>query len=293
MAYNTDEEHLDGQTVNQSEKPPDNLPPTSETEAVNSTREIENMEVHHHAHHDGKRNWKSYFWEFLMLFLAVFCGFLAEYQLEHKIERDREKQYMESMVEDLVADTTMLNRLANRATAFGNKMDSLKTFLYDVNNIESNTLIIYRLNAETERRYFITFSDQTATQLRYSGGMRLIRKIKIANDISRYSKVCSNLDYTAGNFNNQSDTRDEMSNDIFSRQFTIRLSLDSLTQMTSFSTKPGARLMSYDKHLLQNFANRIARLQTSNERYVLPQIIAAKELAINLIENVRKEYHLN
>ena len=293
MAEITDEEKSDKPTNSQSENPSNDISPTKDRDTITQIQESENMEVHHHAHHLGKKNWKSYFWEFLMLFLAVFCGFLAEYQLEHKIERDREKQYMESMVEDLVADTTMLNSLANRATALGNKMDSLKTFLYDVNNIESNTLIIYRLNAETERRYFITFSDQTATQLRYSGGMRLIRKIKIANDISRYSKKCSNLEFTAGNFNNQCDTRDEMANDIFSRQFTIRLAGDTLTQLINYSTKPGARLMTYDKHLLLNFANRIARLQSSNEYYVLPQIISAKELAINLIEIIRKEYHLN
>lgn len=123
--------------------------------------------------------------------------------------------------------------------------------------------------------------------------MRLIRKVKIANAISRYSKECSNLEFTAGNFNNRSDTRDEMANDIFSRQFSIRLSRDTLTQLINYSTNPGAQLMTYDKHLLLNFANRIARLQETNERYVLPQIIAAKKLAINLIEFIRKEYHLN
>jgi hypothetical protein len=293
MADNTDKENIDTQTENQSESSPGEITPTNDTETITQNQETENMEVHHHAHHEGKRYWKSYFWEFLMLFLAVFCGFFAEYLLEHKIERDREKQYMESMVEDLIADTTMLNRLVNRAIAMGNKMDSLKTFLYDVNNVESNKLIIYRLNAESERRYFISFSDQTATQLRYSGGMRLIRKVKIANAISRYSKECSNLEFTAGNFNNRSDTRDEMANDIFSRQFIIRLSRDTLTQLINYSTNPGAQLMTQDKHLLLNYSNQISRLQESNERYFLPQVIAAKKLSINLIQLIRTEYHLN
>lgn len=178
-----------------------------------------------------------------MLFLAVFCGFLAENQREHMVERDREKQYMESMVEDLIADTSMLNSVINRATVMGNKMDSLKTYLYDVGNIENNKLIIYRLNAETERRYFISFSDQTATQLRYSGGMRLIRKVKIANAISRYSKASSNLEFTAGNFNSRSDTRDDMANDIFSRQYMARISRDTISQLINYTTNPEALLL--------------------------------------------------
>jgi len=200
---------------------------------------------------------------------------------------------MESMLEDLIADTSMLNDVVNRATAMGNKMDSLKTYLYDVGNIQRNKLIIYRLNAETERKYFISFSDQTATQLRYSGGMRLIRKVKIANAISRYSKASNNLEFTAGNFNSRSDTRDEMADDIFSRQYMHRLSRDSLSHLLNYSTSPEAKLMSSDKHLLLNFANQIARLQENNERFVLPQMQVQKILANNLIDLIKREYHLN
>ena len=74
------------------------------------------------------------------------------------------------------------------------------------------------------------------------------------------------VEFTAGNFNNRSDTRDEMANDIFSRQFTIRLSRDTLTQLINYSTNPGVQLMTQDKHLLLNFANQIARLQENTER---------------------------
>ena len=82
MADDTDEEHPDNPTNNQLENPIDEIMPIKAKESVKPNREIENMEVHHHAHHEGRKSWKSYFWEFLMLFLAVFCGFLAEYQLE-------------------------------------------------------------------------------------------------------------------------------------------------------------------------------------------------------------------
>ena len=50
MADNTDEEHLDNPTNNQSENPPDEITPTTDTETINPNQETENMEVHHHAH---------------------------------------------------------------------------------------------------------------------------------------------------------------------------------------------------------------------------------------------------
>jgi hypothetical protein len=62
MANNTDEEQLRNQTNNQSEGLPGDIPFTPDTEAINPTQEIENMEVHHHAHSShGKKSWKSYF----------------------------------------------------------------------------------------------------------------------------------------------------------------------------------------------------------------------------------------
>ncbi len=115
MADNSDEEHLDNPTNNQSENLSDDITPTKDTETINQNQDSENMEVHHHSHSShGKKSWKSYFWEFLMLFLAVFCGFLAEYQLEHKIENDRGKQYTYSFYEDLLTDSSHFNDLISR-----------------------------------------------------------------------------------------------------------------------------------------------------------------------------------
>ena len=62
MADNTDEEHLDNPTNNQSENPPDKIIPTNDTESINPNQETENMEVHHHTHAShGKKTWKDYF----------------------------------------------------------------------------------------------------------------------------------------------------------------------------------------------------------------------------------------
>ena len=292
MAELKDEEHLDNPISNQSENPPDEIIPTNDPESINPNQESENMEVHHHAHHEGKKSWKSYFWEFLMLFLAVFCGFLAEYQLEHKIERDREKEYMVSMVEDLVSDTAMLQSSIKRAAAMERVLDSLKNNLYDVDNVEKNVLDIYRQNAEVvERLIVVSFSDKTTTQLRNAGGMRLIRKIKISNSISKYWRGIENVEFTLNNFQALAINRADFANALFNNKYSIRLSTDSLTSLDNYFISPDARLMTIDKNQLINYANRTGRLQSYIGRFILSQLASTKSQAIKLIELIKKEYH--
>jgi hypothetical protein len=146
------------------------------------------MEVHHHSHAHGKNNWKAYFWEFLMLFLAVFCGFLAEYQLEHKIEKDREKQYMTSMLQDLKEDSFNMDKIIrqNRLILLG--LDTLAECLQrkmTAGNIDSTYAysIKYRYDAP-----FVDFSERTMSQLKNSGGLRLIRNQKVSDALARYDQ---------------------------------------------------------------------------------------------------------
>jgi len=57
MADNTDEEILYNPTNNQSEIPPDEIIPATDTETINPNQETEYMEVHHHPdlHHKPKK----------------------------------------------------------------------------------------------------------------------------------------------------------------------------------------------------------------------------------------------
>src|SRR4026207_384313 len=131
------------------------------------------MEVHAHPH-TARKKWTHYFWEFLMLFLAVFCGFLAEYQLEHRIEKDREKQYMRSMIKDLEKDIINIDISVTQKGKDIQIADSLMQFL-TTGDYREYTKFIYYL----ARRYSISMfpfylTDGTLTQLKNSGGLRLI-----------------------------------------------------------------------------------------------------------------------
>ncbi len=190
MADNTDEEHLDNPINNQSENPPDEIIPTTDTETINSIQETENMEVHHHAHDPAaphhKKNWKSYFWEFLMLFLAVFCGFLAEYQLEHKIERERAKKYMYDMVQNLKYDTIRYNRNLRNNEILGKQLDSFRAEISMAVKGKINGNRLYELWIKTANFSSVVYNRTALTQLKNSGSFRLIKNDRLSSSISDY-----------------------------------------------------------------------------------------------------------
>ena len=192
MADNTDEEHLNNPTENQSENTPDEIIPTTDTETINSIQETEEMEVHHHAHDPAiphhKKNWKSYFWEFLMLFLAVFCGFLAEYQLEHKIERDREKILAASLYEDLKKDTVTLNGNLFFWRTVVKRIDSIRIEI-EKPAASRNTLLLYRLAATMRDYSNFEYHDRTIEQLKNGGNFRLIRKTNVSDSLTEYDAI--------------------------------------------------------------------------------------------------------
>ena len=142
------------------------------------------MEVHHHSH-TARRKWTHYFWEFLMLFLAVFCGFLAEYKLEHTIEHNRERQFITTMIADLKSDTMQLSQNINYRKSREAMCDSLILNLSDHKN-KGGDVYYYARNL-TRPQYFSP-NDRTLQQLKNSGALRLIRKIRVSDSIMSYDQ---------------------------------------------------------------------------------------------------------
>ena len=151
------------------------------------------MEVHHHSHtasppagRTGKK-WTHYLWEFLMLFLAVFCGFLAENQREHMIEHQRERQYMVTMLEDLKADIPLLASTIKDWDEVNKSIDSVTDAIsFPIARIDLPK--VYRHINEALNYWSFTFNDRTLTQLKNSGGFRLVRKKTVANKIIAYDQ---------------------------------------------------------------------------------------------------------
>jgi len=151
------------------------------------------MEVHAHSHtsdpdsHRGRKKWTHYLWEFLMLFLAVFCGFLAENQREHMVEHQREEQYMGTMLEDLKSDIPLLNGTIESWNEVNKSIDSVTdaiSFPLDKTDLPK----VYRHINEALNYWSFMYNDRTITQLKNSGGFRLIRNKTVANKIIAYDQ---------------------------------------------------------------------------------------------------------
>jgi hypothetical protein len=274
------------------------------------------MEVHHHSH-SARKKWTHYFWEFLMLFLAVFCGFLAEYQLEHKIEKDRERQFMKGMLEDLSADTVMMNSTKEFAAQISKGLDSLQSNLFDADNVASNSVTIYRQNFTYVRLIVVSFSDQTATQLRNSGTLRLIKKTEIANAISRYWQGINSIEHIATILENQFNEIAITGFNLFNRnnlsagdslnlpkipgiaqvdglQGTDGHSLSNYIKQKLIipNIQPQASLLTTDKIVLFNYANRIHRIKSTINLFFQVNLMRQNKRAESLITLIKKEYRL-
>ena len=259
------------------------------------------MEVHHHSHSSptsgvtARKKWTHYFWEFLMLFLAVFCGFLAEYTLEHKIEKDRIRKYMKDMIADLLDDTTYINTRFVYTAETVKVLDSFKHNLYSDSAFD-NIPILYTQYSNYSRLLTANFNDQTITQLRSAGNLRLIDNEEIVAKLSEYWRGINELKTIAERVEHRYDASQEMAFRIFNRKyFYTHGSLDSLQKdfrlSESISHLGPMLLMTKEKNDLITFANIIDRVKGSIVRF-RQGLLIQKRLAISLIILIREEYHL-
>lgn len=271
MVDNTDEEHLDNPTFNQSE----------------------NMEVHHHAHDPAsphpKKSWKSYIWEFLMLFLAVFCGFLAEYKLEHMIEDDRERVYIRSMIEDLEADTSNLSETISQFNYFERYSDTVLAMYPKIAKEYNDTL--YR-NLFLMRGFpDFVYTDRTMQQLKNSGNMRLIRCKAAADGIMNYDLKVKDI-----------ISVDQLSLTLvfesYIHAWNELVDVESLVNdkrvlgISEMEKKHKTYLLKTDKPSLGNFNNTIRDFKYVSIELMQKKEIKLKEEAMQLIALLKKEYDL-
>ena len=188
MADNIDEGHLNNLINNQSENPPAEITPTSETDIINQNQDTENMEVHHHPDLNHKpKPWKEYLLEGLMIFIAVTMGFFAESIREHFGDREKEKQSIESVLHCLKSDTAKLNSIITGNDHQVKFIDSLLTLkgknLHD--SLINHRFYLYATSGLFVDDYFKP-NDAAMQQLKSSGMLRLIRKQTVIDGLLQY-----------------------------------------------------------------------------------------------------------
>ena len=187
MTDKPDEEDLNNPINNPSDIPPDETPPTVDTEIIKSIQATETMEVHKHPHHiTHKKKWGEYLLEFLMLFLAVFLGFVAENIREHKVEREKEKEYIESLIADLKSDQQVLAQHILHVKSGLSMTDSMLVLLNSPSLVSANTDQLYYFARLAPRLKPLAINNRTLEQLKNSGNFRLIRNLEASTKIMNY-----------------------------------------------------------------------------------------------------------
>lgn len=259
------------------------------------------MEVHHHAH-TARKKWTHYLWEFLMLFLAVFCGFLAEYQLEHKIEKDRAKVYATNLYEELKKDTASINRAIQDIKLATGKLDSFCLLATEKESRNVTNGMLYYYASYTTLISLYASENTTIDQLKGSGNLRLMGN-NISQLINTYEKKLNGLEKDYGLTELEFIRIEELYFKIFDSYAIQMLSRQGMAQARdSVNSKPQIRdavfkmntpLINNDPALMKEFIGWLDfESQIYRNHHITNFLLPLKNIAVDLIEELKKKYHL-
>ena len=245
------------------------------------------MEVHHHPNVE-KKGFKEYILEGLMIFLAVTLGFFAESIREKIADREKERDYIAAMIEDARTDTANIQnaiRLNNKRSYF---LDSLGIICsnYDMSKYADSTVyILYR--AGLIHPSFVSPTERTLSQLKNSGGMRLIRTRGAVDSIIMYDDAAKKLIDQQTYYEMYQNKSVDLAIQIFDFQyFNFRNTKGLLTNRKSYS---GVTLLSRDKMKLMAFGNLI-HLYDGVVNFYIVRLQEMNDHAVNLINTLKKDY---
>jgi hypothetical protein len=256
------------------------------------------MEVHHHAHHGGKKNWKSYFWEFLMLFLAVTLGFFVENQREHYIEHVRAKDFSRTLVKDLQNDTALIHEQKKTAELYIAFADSL--LMLSQSSLQGN--YASRFSFYTRFMYWtgaITWNNATFEQIKNSGSLRYFKNYQLLEKLMNYDAVAKRIDMEANNNTIRGNLMLKQINAVIDPIYHKELSEYFLVSLDTMSREMMDQICSRDVESLESkradikeLLNMVVVQQRNFQRNVDVTLKQAEELAIELINDLKKEYHI-
>ena len=231
-----------------------------------------------------------------MLFLAVFCGFMAEYQLEHKIEKDREKQFMQSLLVDLQKDKASLEYNIGKGPAIVQYSDSLFDGLKK-RPLQGREKELYYFFAMVSDGVTFSYYDRTVSQLRYSGGFRLLSKQDVSNTLLDYDVLMREAVSYASSIESWSFVSPALQKSaiIFDigTIFNIKeQSQNASGKMDNISFPKDLSLVTYNDVAIKEFSN-LQHYAQLTDQVKLNYSVRALKKNLSLDSLIRKAYHLN
>lgn len=233
-----------------------------------------------------------------MLFLAVFCGFLAENLREHNVEQLRAKEFSKSLVQDLQNDTAAITIQKKSGEIYISITDSLLNL--SKRRLEGRNAAEFSFY--TRFMYWtvpISWSRATFEQIKNSGSLRYFKNYHLLEKLMKYDVLVNEIE---GEFNNH-QTRGNLLlmliNKIIDPGYHHDLSKYRLMSLDTMSKETMANFFSVKIEPLETKRNEIREMlnmiiaQQRNLRYNNDtRLDRAKELAIELISDLKKNYQL-
>ena len=254
------------------------------------------MEVHHHAH-TSRRKWSHYFWEFLMLFLAVTLGFLVENQREHYIEKIRAKDFSKTLVKDLQNDTAAIHAHIKTTNIYLAIVDSLLSL--SQTRLEGREASLFSFY--TRFTYWtvpIVWNRATFEQIKNSGSLRYFRNYSLLETMIKYEAVVNRIELETYHHQVRGNMLLNQIDVVIDPPHHYKLSkhriweLDTMSGKTIESLLVPTESLENKRPVIRELLNLIIVQQRNLQfnRDVLWK--QAEELAVELINDLKKEYHL-
>lgn len=128
----------------------------------------------------------------------------------------------------------------------------------------------------------MNFSDQTATQLRNAGAMRLIGNRNVSGAISNYWNGITQVQRIEESLDRFIDEISTFGDSVLNRDnYLYSSKSDSLTHLIEVSVNPNATLMTTERNTLLNYANKIMRLKRRIETFYFSNLNRQKERTVS------------
>ena len=256
------------------------------------------MEVHAHTH-TARKKWTHYFWEFLMLFLAVFCGFLAENKREHMVEHNRAKAYAQSLYKDLQNDTAEIKKAALYENRVNNIIDSLVSLISSPDLSQKGGELYYYMRLAS-LRYDVDWNKATLDQLISSGNLRYFTNTQLVTQLSNYNTVANIIskqdDYIFEKRKRAVAYKDrivipkyEQSLSTITMDYVVLGRNSALIDSIRNTNMP---VQNNTADMITAFANAVLDTKNNRQNQRTKYYPKAIELATEIMELLKKEYHL-
>lgn len=235
----------------------------------------------------GGKRWNIYFLEFALIFLAVTLGFFAESIREKLGDKEKEMEFIQSMIEDARTDSIHIQQCISDNQIRVRALDTLGKLLANYGAQKVPDGEIYRLFLfGLYHPDFITPTERTMSQLKFSGGMRLLRKKRAVDAIVQYDNMGKNLI-------DQQAFYEFYQNGAIEHSFKLLnyKEFGFTSQETKTRSWQMARLLLHDSQNMVEFGNRVTTYMGVVNFYIV-RLQEMQKQSGSLIKTLEKEYQI-